>query len=192
MESAHQSILLQLLDAEGADFSELDVLREYANEKKKVRQRLSKELSLPITVVKDILQALTYGARLSRSQHEAVCKACDADMGAVERVVNHPWLRQYQKTFNHAHDILLSGKKTFKNAAGLACKEPSRSVRLAHLLQGHERAIIDTLIKRAPDGIVALLLHDAIVLYGKADVKQLGEFVKQDTGFDIRFSEEAY
>ena len=39
MESAHQSILLQLLEEEGADFTELDVLREYVNEKKAVDRK---------------------------------------------------------------------------------------------------------------------------------------------------------
>ena len=192
MESAHQSILLQLLEKNGADFAQLDVLREYVNEKNAVRQRLSKELGLPIKTVKNILQALTYGARLSKSQQEAIYKACNSDMNAIERVVIHPWLRQYQQTFNQAHEVLLGNKKTFKNVKGLPCKKTGKSARLAHLLQGYERVIIDTLIKRAPNGIVALLLHDAIVLYGKTETKQLQELVKQDAGFDIRFSEEAY
>ena len=192
MESAHQSILLQLLEEEGADFTELDVLREYVNEKKAVRERLSKELGLPIKAVKDILQALTYGARLSRSRNEAVYKACSGDMEAVEKVVTHPWLRQYQQTFNQAHEILLGNKKTFKNIKGLPCKKTSKPARLAHLLQGHERFVIDALIKRSEKGMVALLLHDAIVFYGKAETEQLEEFVRHDTGFNLRFSEEAY
>ena len=192
MESAHQSILLQLLEEESANFSELDILREYVNEKKAVRERLSKELGLPIKAVKDILQTLTYGARLSRSRNEAVYKACSGDMEAVEKVVTHPWLRQYQQTFNQAHEILLGNKKTFKNIKGLPCKKTSKPARLAHLLQGHERFVIDALIKRSEKGMVALLLHDAIVFYGKAETEQLEEFVKHDTGFNLRFSEEVY
>ena len=63
---------------------------------------------------------------------------------------------------------------------------------MAHLLQGYERLVIDSLIKRSEKGMVALLLHDAIVFYGKVEIKQLEEFVRHDTGFNLRFSEEAY
>jgi len=192
MESAHQSILLQLLDAEGADFTELDVLREYVNEKKTVRQRLSRELNLPIRLVKNILQALTYGAILTRSDRQAIYKHCDGDLDAIERVIAHSWLRQYQKVFKQSHECLLGDKEAFKNVMGIICKKSSKSARMAHLLQGYERLVIDSLIKRSEKGMVALLLHDAIVFYGKAETEQLEEFVRHDTGFNLRFSEEAY
>ena len=49
-----------------------------------------------------------------------------------------------------------------------------------------------TWIKRSEKGTVALLLHDAIVFYCKAETEQLEEFVRHDTGFNLKFSEEAY
>ena len=63
---------------------------------------------------------------------------------------------------------------------------------MAHLLQGYERQVIDSLIKRSNKGDIALLLHDAIVCNGKASLSDLSAFVKRDTGFDLVFSEEPY
>jgi hypothetical protein len=192
LESAHQSILLQLLDNKGIDFPELKLLREYVENKKVIRQQLSEELQLPLEIAKNILQALTYGARLSRSPEEAIYRECDGNKEAIERVVTHPWLAQYRKVFEKAHKHLIGDKKSFKNALGIVCKKTGVSQQMAHLLQGYERQVIDSLIKRTNKGDIALLLHDAIVFNGKTSSSDLSAFVKRDTGFDLRFSEEAY
>jgi len=192
LESAHQSILLQLLDNKGIDFPELKLLREYVENKKVIRQQLSEELQLPLEIAKNILQALTYGARLSRSPEEAIYRECDGDKEAIERVVTHPWLAQYRKVFEKAHKHLIGDKKNFKNALGIVCEKAGVSQQMAHLLQGHERQVIDSLIKRSNKGDIALLLHDAIVFNGKTSSSDLSAFVKRDTGFDLVFSEEAY
>jgi len=192
LESAHQSILLQLLDQKGIDFPELILMREYVDNKKAIREKLSAELGLPLKIVKIILQALTYGARLSRSPEEAIYRECDGDEEAIERVVTHPWLAQYRKVFEKAHQHLIGDKKNFKNALGIVCEKTGISQQMAHLLQGHERQVIDSLIKRSKKGDIALLLHDAIVFNGKTSPTDLSAFVKRDTGFDLVFSEEAY
>ncbi|SVD20745.1 uncharacterized protein METZ01_LOCUS373599, partial [marine metagenome] len=103
LESAHQSILVQLLDNKGIDFPELKIMREYVENKEVVRQKLSKDLKLSIETVKDVLQALTYGTRLSRSPKEAIFRACGGDKEAMESVITHPWLAQYLKVFEKAH-----------------------------------------------------------------------------------------
>jgi len=36
------------------------------------------------------------------------------------------------------------------------------------------------------------LVHDCIVFYNKVDTGWLNEIVKQETGFDLEFSEEKY
>ena len=192
LESAHQSILLQLLDQKSIDFPELEKLREYVDHKQVIREKLSEELQLPLDIIKNILQALTYGARLSRSPEEAIYRECDGDKEAIERVVKHPWLAQYLKVFEKAHQHLIGDKKNFKNALGIVCEKTGISQQMAHLLQGHERQVIDSLIKRSKKGDIALLLHDAIVFNGKTSPTDLSAFVKRDTGFDLVFSEEAY
>ena len=76
LEAAHQNILIQLLDQQGNSFPELDVVREYVAKKKQVRKRLAKELITSVDIVKEIIQELTYGARLSRSPKQSVYKTC--------------------------------------------------------------------------------------------------------------------
>jgi hypothetical protein len=63
---------------------------------------------------------------------------------------------------------------------------------LAHILQGCERQAIDVVIKHSDRNNIALLVHDCIVTYDRVDTGWLNEIVKQETGFDLEFSEENY
>ena len=61
----------------------------------------------------------------------------------------------------------------FKNVLGIICEKSGKSQQMAHLLQGFERKVIDSLIKRTNKGDIALLLHDAIVFNSKTSSSDL-------------------
>jgi hypothetical protein len=52
--------------------------------------------------------------------------------------------------------------------------------------------VIDAIIKHSDRNNIALLVHDCIVTYDKVDSKLLSDIVKQETGFDLEFSEDKY
>ena len=52
--------------------------------------------------------------------------------------------------------------------------------------------MIDAIIKHSDRNNIALLVHDCIVTYDKVDSKLLSDIVKQETGFDLEFSEDKY
>ena len=62
----------------------------------------------------------------------------------------------------------------------------------AHILQGYERLVLDTIIKHSNRQDVALLLHDAVIFYNKQSTDNLSEMVKKETGLNLAFSEEQY
>jgi hypothetical protein len=192
LEAAHQNILIQILVQYDIEIPEIDVVREYVANKKLVRNRLAKQLGLSLKKVKTILQALTYGAKLSRSHHEAIYEVCDANARAIEKVVTNAWLRRYMEAFKLASRTLSEHDIGSVNAIGIEFIKTTDRERLAHILQGCERQVIDAIIKHSDRNNIALLVHDCIVFYNMVDTKWLNQIVKQETGFDLDFSEDMY
>jgi len=193
LEAAHQNILVQLLDRKQIDFPELEVVREYIRDKKSIRQQLAKELTTSVDIVKQILQALTYGAQLSRNKNQSIYEICEGNMELIERVIINPWLEKLAKTFLIAHKHLIGDKKILKNAVGIKSELLSgKAEAMAHILQGYERLVLDALIKHSKPEDVALLIHDCIVYYTPKNNSDLSRIVYEETGFNLEFSEEPY
>jgi len=180
------------LDQHNIEIAEIDVVREYIANKQFIRNKLAKELGLSLKKVKTILQALTYGAKLSRSHHEAIYEVCDANARAIEKVVQNAWLQRYMEAFKLASRALSRYDVGSINAVGIRFIKNNNRQRMAHILQGCERQVIDAIIKHSDRNNVALLVHDCIVTYNRIDVNWLSKVVKQETGFDLEFSKGGY
>ena len=197
LEAAHQNILIQLLDNKDSSFPELDVVREYVANKKQVRNRLAKELITSVGTVKEIIQELTYGAQLSRSPKQSIYKTCksDNDKELLNRVVTNEWLIKLAATFKLAHTHLIGNDKELVNVVGIKFdyeKKKGKPAEMAHILQGYERLVLDTIIKHSNRDDIALLVHDCVVFYNKQSTDKLSQIVEQETGLCLAFSEEEY
>jgi hypothetical protein len=192
LEAAHQNILVQLLDRIGASFKELDVVREYISNKAEIRIRLAQELNTTVAIVKVIIQELTYGAKLYNHSSGAIFKTCDGNYQLIERIVNNPWLVKLALCFSIAHKHLVGDDKQVANAVGINVESIKKSKDMAHILQGYERQILDSLIAHCNRKDMALLLHDCVVFYNKQSSEELSLIVREKTGFNLKFSEEKY
>ena len=63
---------------------------------------------------------------------------------------------------------------------------------LAHILQGYERLVLDVIIEHSNRKDIALLVHDCVVFYNKQSRDELTRIVKENTGFELEFSEKQY
>jgi hypothetical protein len=192
LEAAHQNILVQLLDREGADFKELDVVREYIANKVEIRSGLSNELGTSVAIVKTIIQELTYGAKLYNHYSGAVYDTCNGDQQLIQKVVTNPWLIKLAASFSIAHKHLVGDDKQVTNAVGIQVESMKKAKDMAHILQGYERQILDALIANCNRNEMALLLHDCVVFYNKQSTDKLSAIVREETGFNLMFSEEKY
>ena len=192
LEAAHQNLLVQLLDREQINFPELDVLREYVSNKQGTRERLATDLNTSIDTIKEILQALTYGAQLTSNKRQKIFESCEGDLELIERVITNPWLKQYASTFKLASKHLIGKNKIIKNAVGIEREILKKTEAMAHILQGYERLILDVLIANSEPNDVALLVHDCIVYYSRKSRTELTRIVKENTGFDLEFSKKQY
>ena len=194
IEAAHQNILIQLLDKQGNSFPELDVLREYVSNKQSVRVRLSEELDTSVAVVKEIINALTYGAKLSRSPKQSLYDSCEGDKELLNGVVENKWLKDFREVFKLAYKYLVPIKDNIVNVLGIPYTKEDRgdSSELAHILQGYERLALDAIIKHSNRDDIALLVHDCVVFYYKQSTDKLSEIVHSETGLCLEFSEVKY
>jgi hypothetical protein len=94
--------------------------------------------------------------------------------------------------FQLASKALAKQEVGLVNAVGIRFDKTNDRERLAHILQGCERQVIDAIIKHSDRNNIALLVHDCIVTYDKVDTEWLNEVVKQETGLDLEFSEDRY
>ena len=192
IEAAHQNILVQLLEKDGVDFPELQAMRDYIANKKEVRISLAKELQTTVDIIKSIIQALTYGARLTTNSRQALYRQCNGDIELLERVVCNPWLKEYTGAFAKSHKALIGSKSRVCNAVGIRREFKRKAPALAHLIQGYERQVLDALIESSERDDIALLIHDCIVFYTPKSTHHLSEIVQKKTGFKLSFSEEKY
>jgi hypothetical protein len=194
IEAAHQNILVQIMDKANISFPELGVIREYVENKKGTRSNLAKELNITVAMVKSILQVLTYGSRLSESKEEALYGCCNQDIDIVKRVKNHSWIQSYRKAFDIAFNKYIGNKKKVVNAVGIQMKysKDTKAQKMAHILQGHERQVLDAIIDKSEFGDIVLLLHDCVVFKGRVDPTDITRVVKKETGFTLSFEEECY
>ena len=192
LEAAHQNLLVQLLDRQQINFPELEVVREYVSNKQGTREKLATDLNTSIATVKEIIQALTYGAQLTNNKRQKVYEVCEGDAQLIERVINNLWLKKLASTFKIAHTHLVGNNKVIKNAVGIEREFNSKAKAMAHILQGYERLILDVLITNSEPNDVALLVHDCIVYYTPKSTAELTRIVKESTGFDLEFSMKQY
>ncbi len=71
-------------------------------------------------------------------------------------------------------------------------KSKKKTKAMAHILQGYERLILDVLIANSEPNDVALLVHDCIVYYTPKSTTELTRIVKENTGFELEFSDKQY
>jgi len=192
LEAAHQNILVQLLDSEGVSFKELDVVREYISNKAGIRISLAEELNTSVAIVKTIIQELTYGAKLYNHHTGAIYDTCSGDQQLIQRVIANPWLIKLATSFSIAHKHLVGDDNKVINAVGIEVDSTKKAKDMAHILQGHERQILDSLIAHCDTKDIALLLHDCVVFYKEQSPEKLSRIVREETGFNLVFSEEKY
>jgi len=192
IEAAHQNILLQIMDRERIQFPELSVMQEYVDNKKSIRNQLAQELDTTIPIVKSILQIFTYGSRSSESFQEGLYSSCNEDLELVRRVKKHQWIQDYRNAFVIALGKI--GKEDRVNAIGIKGdkNKNKKSQKMAHILQGYERQVLDAIMHYSEFGDTSLLLHDCVVFNGRVNPQEISQVVREETGFNLSFEEELY
>ena len=200
IEAAHQNILLEVFHRKEIDFKELDVIRDYIQNKSSIRDKLAKDLDIHKSLVKRVITGLTYGAKLVNNKKTSLYKDCNGDHKVINRVIANEWLKSLATVFKETSFHLVNDKDDITNAVGInrpikskgKVEGINKSQAVAHILQGHEREVVDAVISHYDRNDIVLLLHDCVVFKDKVSSHEMSRIVAVETGFNLSFEEGAY
>jgi ribosomal protein S24E len=200
IEAAHQNILIEIFNRKTVTFEELNIVKNYIVSKDDIRNRLAKELDIPKSLVKTIITGLTYGSKLINNSKYSIYKDCKGDQVIIERILSNDWLKSLEAVFKKTVKHLIGSRTIIKNAVGIirplkeidSSKGMNKSQAVAHILQGHEREILDVIIANYNRDTISLLLHDCVVFNGQLDSQEISRIVKENTNFTLSFKEGSY
>lgn len=200
IEAAHQNILIDIFDREDVEFKELDVVRDYIKNKNPIRNKLAKDLNIHKSLVKRVVTGLTYGAQLINNKRTSLYKDCNGNHEIIKRIVVNEWLKSLATVFKKTAMYLVDGKDVINNAVGIirpiktkgVPEGMNKSQAVAHILQGYERKVLDTVIGNYDRSNIVLLLHDCVVFKGVVDSQEISRIVDKATGFNLSFEEVLY
>ena len=160
----------------------LDMIIDYITNRDNIRERLSRELDLPIDSIKKLLTALFAGARVVASNHNDIYEICEYDNARIE------WINQdvYMNMLRNEIKVLW---KTLRNEIDYTGRITS-SIKWKYYFS-LERQVMDVIINHVKDK-KHFILHDAIVVEQELDVSQIKSQIKSTTGFTIQLEESKF
>ena len=190
IENCHFTLFSQLANKYGYVAT---AINHYLKNKTKVRESLADTIGLiDVTPVKESLLAIIYGARESSYWKAAIPKYLGQE--GAELFFALPIVKDILKDVEIGTDIIIGNQPmnqrgNIKNAMdkNIHCSCESAKV-MAHLLQGLEAKILE-IARRMFASKISLLQHDGFTCYEKIDRKALEAAVKNELGYDVKYSE---
>jgi len=165
------------------------------------RVQIAAEIGISIDDTKKCLIALIYGANSFEWQDAAIPKLIGRDKAReLSRHPKYSTIRQEvemarteiikqwpapRNKYMNAMDITI--QKERRNKKGRMTKTPAKKI-LAHLIQGIEAKMLNTIYHEYPKRLV-LLQHDGFASTSRLNKDAIQQLVKDKTGFDIRVKE---
>lgn len=187
--NCHYSILHQMAQQHGV---ECKAVAHYLANKEAVRQQLVVDIGIDKDDAKTCLIALIYGARFSHRDEDAIPAAVGKD--AALRLYKHPLFNALKDDVTAARFHIIDrhprSRRSLQNAYGkwISEKEGERQI-LAHLLQGVESKMLETVRKLYPDELM-LLQHDGFASLVQLDTDLMTREIHAVTGYRMQIEED--
>jgi hypothetical protein len=189
-DNCHYQILEQMANRHGIS---LPMVKKYNTDKNAFRGAISDELGVSIDQVKKALMSIAYGA-VANTGH-----AISKTIGDKDReFLNHPFVTGLFSDIRECRNELIdnaerkrsrTGYRIMNDAGKGISEDEDKKTILAHLLQGAEAAMLNSIINAHEDSMY-LLLFDGWISNERMDVEALETQVKNDTGYTIKITEE--
>jgi hypothetical protein len=168
----------------------LFALREYLNNKHEVRARLAREMELDIAAIKEIINALFCGARIANNPKSDIYEILCGDRTRIEFLKQDEYLTQLRSDIKTCWDHIIPHmprrrKVNTNRLIQISCKEKW------NVYFELERIILNSvrnyLIKESNKHF---LIHDGWTCEREVDRDVLRDFVKGETGYEVKFDYE--
>jgi len=188
-ENCHYAIFKQLAKKIGI---ECPAISDYLKHKKAIRKQISEDVDITLDDTKTCLIAVIYGANSFEWYDAAIPERIGLDKSI--KLSKHPKFKAIHGEVRTVGKEIInqwpSQRGKYKNAMGKAIdKTKKQNEILAHLIQGIEASMLNTVLRNHPKSIV-LLQHDGFASKYRLDTKVIKQKIKEATGFTMLLSEE--
>jgi hypothetical protein len=189
LSNCHWDIVRQLAAQYGCACPAID---HYLAHKKTVRKAIAAEAEISENHAKVCLLAIMYGAKKSTWHDTAIPQAIGEK--AAKRLYKVELFEGLSNDIDKARTAIVKNyprnqRGHLSNAMGkpIDGKEPKKKI-LAHLIQGVEAQMLNTVIDLHPKDIV-LLQHDGFAANKKLDTQTLVQRIEQTTGYKMQLED---
>lgn len=170
---------------------------KYLNEKKEIRNRLAAECGVEVSLIKESLIALLYGASQS---HKEEFSSIARSMGeaATKRFMNDPFIKSLVADIRRLRKPIVAALPRRRGMVGNTLrvftsakedgKKKSDANLLCHALQGCEAQALKAVLQTYGDQIL-LPMHDGWISRTRLNVPEIEDLLKKVTGFRLLVEE---
>jgi len=164
-------------------------IQTYIKDRKSIRMQLANETDIPEDMAKEIINALLMGAKLGNVPKSAIYQLLDGDKARIEYLKQDPFIIKYREELKIIWNYIkpTMTKTTIKNKNGKEVTKPISSKQKAGVYFDLERQVLNSVtgyLKQT--GNQYFLEHDGWVCTEQINQKELLEYIKNSTGFDIQ------
>jgi hypothetical protein len=168
----------------------LTALNRYLTEKTQVRKEIAWAIDLPIAAVKEIINALFAGAVISKNKESDIYYILDGDISRIEWLKQDPYIQELVQDIKTCWQYIrpVMPKRTKKTSEGTERLLPINARQKWLLYFQLERQVIDA-VRDYLDlrSIKYFLIHDGWTCSDQIDQRELSDYVRDLTGFDVKF-----
>lgn len=165
----------------------LFALREYLNNKTQVRQQIAQESELPIEAIKEVINALFAGAVLSTNKHSDVYDILNGDIARIEFLKQHKYLTELRSDIQTCWTYITPQLSRRRNSS------TNRLIKITSKQKWNvyfelERVILNSIRTYLDiNSIRYFLIHDGWTCDREIDRDELRDYVRTNTGYEIKF-----
>lgn len=168
----------------------LFALRRYLTDKTQVREEVALAIDLPVAAVKEIINALFAGAVISKNKDSDIYHILDGDISRIEWLKQDPYIQLLVQDIKTCWEYIrpVMQKRTKKTSKGSERLLPINARQKWLLYFELERQVIDSVRTYLDErSIKYFLIHDGWTCASSIDERELSDYVRDKTGFDIKF-----
>jgi len=186
--NCHYAIFNQLANKEDI---ECTAIGTYLRTTKTTRERIAEDVGIEIDEAKECLLAILYGANSFEWKDASIPTLIGPDKSKA--LIKHPDYSAIHKDIHAGRKPILKRwpvkRSQYMNAMNITIQDSESAKRiLAHLIQGIETKMLNTVFHAYP-GELILLQHDGFASKSKLNKGDIEQLVKDKTGFDMRVKE---
>jgi hypothetical protein len=171
----------------------LFALRKYLNDRNSVRNNVANQINLPVDAVKEIINALFCGAPISKNKDSDIYHILDGDIARIEWLKQDPYIQELVSNIKTCWEYLrpVMSKRTKKTSKGTQRLLPITCKQKWNLYFELERSAMNSIRTYLDEkSIRYFLIHDGWTCDREIDREELREYVRNRTGFDLKFDYE--